>query len=132
MDAAAALAALVNAAKLRVFTFSDAVKEVAARRGMAGVDAVVKSQPHGGTELGKAVEKINALEHDRLIVITDEQSRDRVGDPVARHAYMINVASNQNGVGYGRWVHIDGFSEQVIRFIHAYEAGFERFDAGHA
>jgi 60 kDa SS-A/Ro ribonucleoprotein len=30
---------------------------------------------------------------------------------------MINVASNRNGVGYGRWTHIDGFSEGVLRFI---------------
>ena len=23
----------------------------------------------------------------------------------------------KNGIGYGRWTHIDGFSESVIRFI---------------
>jgi 60 kDa SS-A/Ro ribonucleoprotein len=34
---------------------------------------------------------------------------------------MINVASNRNGVGYGRWTHIDGFSEGVLRFIHEVE-----------
>ena len=34
---------------------------------------------------------------------------------------MINVASYRNGVGYGRWVHLDGFSEQVLRFIAEYE-----------
>ena len=36
--------------------------------------------------------------------------------------YMINVDSNKNGVGYGPWVHIDGFSENVIRFIHEIES----------
>jgi hypothetical protein len=132
MGAGAALAAIVKAEKLRVFTFSNDVKEVPVRRGMPGVDAVVDSQPHGGTQLGKAVEVLNQLDHDRLIVITDEQSRDRVGDPAARHAYMINVASSQHGVGYGRWMHIDGFSEQVLRFVHAYEAGFGSHAAGHA
>jgi hypothetical protein len=30
---------------------------------------------------------------------------------------MINVAAYANGIGYGPWVHIDGWSEQVIRFI---------------
>ncbi len=34
---------------------------------------------------------------------------------------MINVASNRNGVGYGAWTHIDGFSETVLRFIGEHE-----------
>ena len=38
-------------------------------------------------------------------------------DPAAPRAYMVNVASARNGVGYGRWTHIDGFSEAVLRFI---------------
>lgn len=117
MDAAAALASVING-DVRVFTFSDQVVEVPPRRGMAGVDAVVRSQPHCGTYLGAAVQAINAqVKHDRMIVITDEQSADRIPDPVAKGAYMINVASFKNGVGYGRWTHIDGFSEAVIRFI---------------
>jgi hypothetical protein len=35
--------------------------------------------------------------------------------------YVINVASARNGVGYGPWVHIDGFSEAVIDYICALE-----------
>lgn len=121
MDAAATLASIVPG-EVRVFTFSNAVKEVPPRRGMAGVDAVIRSQPHGGTELGKAIEKINTLPHDRLIVVTDEQSHDRVPEPKAAKAYMVNVASARNGVGYGsRWVHIDGFSEAVLGFIREQE-----------
>lgn len=132
MDAAAALASVINA-DLRVFSFSAgnagwnrqstiAINvEVPPRRGMAGIDAVIRSQDHGGTLLGQAVREANAIPHDRLIVITDEQSHDPVPDPVARRAYMINVASNRNGVGYGRWTHIDGFSEAVIRYITAIE-----------
>jgi hypothetical protein len=89
---------------------------------MAGVDAVTGSQPHGGTRLGAAVAYANRLPHDRLIVITDEQSHDPVGAPAAGHAYMINVASAQNGVGYGEWTRINGFSENVLAFIHAHEA----------
>lgn len=116
MDAAAALASILHG-ELRLFTFSTDVVEVAPRRGMAGVDAVVQSQPHLGTRLGAAVKKVNRLPHDRLIVITDEQSHDAVPDPKAGRAYMINVGSYRNGVGYGRWTHIDGFSEAVIRFI---------------
>lgn len=117
IDAAAALASVLHG-DLRVFTFSHQIVEVPPRTGMAGVDTIIRSQPHGGTYLGAAVDALNKqVKHDRLIVITDEQSHDRVTDPVAKRAYMINVASNKNGVGYGKWTHIDGFSEAVIRFI---------------
>lgn len=117
MDAAAALASVIHG-DVRVFTFSGDTVEVPPRRGMAGVDAIIRSQPHGGTYLGKAVTLANEkIRHDRLVVITDEQSHDAVPEPVAARAYMINVASARNGVGYGRWTHVDGFSEAVIRFI---------------
>lgn len=121
LDAAAALASVIHG-QLRVFTFSEEVVEVAPRRGMAGVDAIIASQPNHGTLLGRAVERMNRLPHDRLIVITDEQSHDPVGAPAARHGYMINVASARNGVGFGPWTRIDGFSENVLSFIHAHEA----------
>lgn len=116
LDAAATLASVIPG-DVRVFTFSNEVVEVPARRGMAGVDAVVRSQPHGGTLLGNAVKHVNRLPHDRLIVITDEQSHDAVPDPKAAKAYMVNVASTRNGVGYGKWTHIDGFSEAVLTYI---------------
>lgn len=120
LDAAATLASVVYG-DVRVFTFSNALVEIPPRRGMAGVDAVIRSQPHMSTYLGRAVTDINTMPHDRLIVITDEQSSDRVPAPVSKHAYMINVAPYQNGVGYGEWTKIDGFSEQVLRWIEAYE-----------
>ena len=120
MDAAAALASVIPG-DLRVFTFSNEVVEVPARRGMAGVDAVLRSQPHGSTQLGQAVEHLNRLPHDRLIVVTDEQAQAPTPDPKAAKAYMVNVASARNGVGYGRWAHIDGFSEAVLRFMHEHE-----------
>jgi hypothetical protein len=88
---------------------------------MAGVDAVVGSQPHSSTLLGAAVTHVNALPHERLIVVTDEQSHDAVPEPKAAKAYMVNVASARNGVGYGRWTHLDGFSEAVPGFIHEQE-----------
>lgn len=121
IDAAAALASLLDG-DVRVFTFSQALVEVPHRLGMAGVDAIINSQPHVGTYLGGALDRINQeIEYDRLIVVTDEQSHDRVGDPKGR-GYMINVASNKNGVGYGKWTHIDGFSEAVFSFVRETEA----------
>src|SRR5690606_29279427 len=93
------------------------------RKGMAGVDAIMRSQSHGGTDLAGAVAFANKRKHDRLIVITDEQSTSysRTPDPVAKRAYMLNVASYENGVGYGKWIHIDGFSEKVLHWIHQVE-----------
>ena len=34
---------------------------------------------------------------------------------------MINVASFKNGVGYGKWTHIDGWSESVIEYVREFE-----------
>ena len=89
------------------------------RRGFALRDAVDASQSHSGTYLGKALGEIRE-KYDRIIVITDEQSHDRVPGPRAR-GYMINVASNKCGVGYGPWNHIDGWSEAVVDYIRALE-----------
>lgn len=123
MDAACALASVIHG-DLRVFSFSNDLVEVPPRRGMAGVDAVRRSQPHGGTRLGAALEQVNRrFAYDRVIVVTDEQSHDRVGGPrPGARGYMINVAAYKNGVGYGDWTRIDGFSENVLRFIHESEA----------
>jgi hypothetical protein len=121
MDAAAALASVLHGS-LRVFTFSNDVVEVPPRRGMAGIDAVKRSQPHHMTYLGQAVAKLNGeVPHDRLIVITDEQAAGIVPAPRAARAYVINVASARNGVGYGPWTHVDGWSEGVLRYIHEVE-----------
>ena len=123
MDAAATLASVFNG-DARVITFSTHVMEVPARKGMAGIDVIMKSQPHGGTDLARAVFAANTeIKHDRLIVITDEQAATRVPDPKCDRAYMINVASAKNGVGYGKWTHIDGFSENVFKFMAEHEAG---------
>ncbi|HEV2730705.1 MAG TPA: hypothetical protein VGV15_11795 [Terriglobales bacterium] len=94
---------------------------------------------HNSAQLGKAVEILNRKEqYDRVIVISDEQAHDSVPGPNTRRdgrprpssgpgssdrstGYMINVASYKNGVGYGKWTHIDGWSESVIEYIGALE-----------
>ena len=123
IDAAAALAVMIHG-DVQVYTFSNRLVALDAETsGLSGIRQIVESQPHQGTELGSAVGSLANLEMDRLIVITDEQSHDHVPEPRAARAYMINVAAYQNGVGYGeRWTHLDGFSEQVIRWIHEFEA----------
>ena len=128
-DAAYGLAVLLReiAEKVSVFSFSDNLVEVPARRGFALRDAIDTSQRHNGTYLGKAVEELNrradsnpSERYDRLIVITDEQTHDSVPKPKGT-GYVINVASYKKGVGYGAWTHIDGWSESVIEYIRALE-----------
>ncbi len=118
VDCAAGVAILCReiCEKVEVFTFSSQLVQVPARRGFALRDAIYNSQEHASTYLGEAISKINTFEYDRLIVITDEQSSDRVPDPKNK-GYVINVATNKNGVGYNKWLHIDGFSESVIDYI---------------
>ena len=126
-DAAFGLAILLReiAEKVSIYTFSDHAQLVPSRRGMALRDALDKSQPHGGTYLGRALANVEnhwRTGYDRLVVITDEQAHDDVGTPRGK-GYVINVASNRNGVGYGEWTHIDGWSEAVVDYIAEVERG---------
>jgi hypothetical protein len=120
-DAAYGLAALLRETceAVSVYSFSNELKRIAARRGFALRDAIENSQEHGGTYLGKALSEIDEP-YDRIIVITDEQSHDSVPGPQGR-GYMINVASFKNGVGYGKWTHIDGWSESILDYVREQE-----------
>ena len=121
-EAACGLAILAREVcdEVEIFTFSNEVVKLPPRRGFALRDAIIGSQPHGGTYLGKAVTEIDR-KGDRLVVFTDEQSHDQVPAPKGR-GYMVNVASYQHGVGHGAWTRVDGFSEAVIAWIAASEA----------
>jgi hypothetical protein len=72
-----------------------------------------------GTRLGSCLNAIREKvpKYDRLVLITDEQSSDPIPDPWRRRGYIVNVASAKNGIGYGSWVHIDGWSANVVRYI---------------
>lgn len=123
-DAASALAMILreNAENARIFCFSSTCKEVKPRRGFALRDQLKDAMEWGGTYLGQAVKHVNAAmpDYDRLIVITDEQSHDAIGAPLNK-GYVVNVASAKNGVGYGPWLHIDGWSEAVLDYIRTVE-----------
>jgi hypothetical protein len=107
---------------------------VPARRGLALVDAIhglCRPLGGGGIFLKQVMDFLHTQEKDvaRVIVITDEQDCG-LGDAdsplkartLGNNNYIINVASARNGIGYGEWVHIDGFSESIFRFIQEYEA----------
>lgn len=126
-DAATALAMLLEGvcADLRVFEFNNGAREIPARKGF-GLRASI-SKPNGGTQMWKA---INSLPpgFDRVVVITDEQTADsgHLTDNGTMY-YIMNVATNQNGVGYGKnSVHISGFSEASVRYIAEFEKERER------
>jgi len=120
LDAACGLAILARELfeDVEIYTFSKTIRQVPSRRGFALRDAIINSQPHLDTYLGAAVNKLNNIGYDRLIVFSDEESGDTVGKPIINSkSYMINIASGQYGVGYGDWTRINGFSESVLDYI---------------
>lgn len=87
------------------------------RRGFALADAYRRG-PGGGTNTENAKRLADAQGYDRIVILTDEQSHQMISDPAgAATGYVVNLSSYQNGIGYGRWTHIDGWSEAVVRYI---------------
>jgi len=135
-EAAAGLAILLRetAERVNVYAFNEKAYEVAPRRGFALRDALAATK-NNWSRGGLAVAAANRDGYDRIIVLTDGQWHysDTTtvpgygeGDPqtvspapLSQRAYMINVASYKNGVGYGKWMNIDGWSDSVIEYIRA-------------
>jgi 60 kDa SS-A/Ro ribonucleoprotein len=137
-EAAAGLAILLRetAERVNVYAFNEKAYEVPPRRGFALRDALAATK-NNWSRGGLAVAAANRDGYDRIIIITDGQWHfsDTTtvqgygeGDPqtvapapLTKQAYMINVASYKNGVGYGKWMNIDGWSDSVIGYIRALE-----------
>lgn len=123
IDAAAGLAAIAREMfeDVDVYAFHDTCKEVANLRGFGMIDKI-NAMPRGGTNIGAAVRYATAKrKYDRVVIFTDEQSSDRVDLPKDTKGYMMNVAAYRNGIGYGDWVRIDGWSDNVLDYIVEYE-----------
>jgi hypothetical protein len=107
---------------------------IPARRGFALSDFVTGHEVQtkiggGGIFLVQCMEQIKAEQKaaDRIIVLTDEQDCDQKLNPETADAfgtrnYLINLASAKNGIGYRKWLHIDGWSDKVLDYIAKYEA----------
>lgn len=140
VDAASALAMLIREVAEEPYIYVTAGSDmtrihktamIAPRRGFALRDAINKSMYQlggGGIFLRQCCDYINEREKDvdRLIVFTDEQDCDVKLNPATAPAfgeqnYLINVASNKNGIAYKKWTHVDGFSEAVVSWIVANE-----------
>lgn len=126
IDAAAALAVIARGIceTPLVYAFSDKLIQIAPRSGMALVDAIKNSCQPAGTHTGAAVATVVEREKElaRIIIITDEQAHDNIPEPPhGVKGYIVNVSTNKNGIGYGPWTHVDGFSEGLISYIAANE-----------
>lgn len=137
VDAACAVAALARELCDEVAVYATAGNDrtrvhatsiVPSRRGFALIDAIEKDMAvklgGGGIFLVQCLDYIYEREKtaDRVIVITDEQDCDQKLTPATANAfgkrnYLINIATERNGVGYGKFTHIDGWSEAVLDFI---------------
>jgi hypothetical protein len=107
---------------------------VPVRRGMALVDAIhnLRMPLGGGGIFLKQVMDFLLIQEktaDRVIVITDEQDcgiaeddRPSKANAFGTENYLINVATYANGINFGQWTQINGFSEAVFDFILANEA----------
>lgn len=131
-DAAAALAMLVRETceQVAVIVFSTDAFLVPARRGFALRDIIKQAAQQHSTNTETAKQHADKLGYDRIIIITDEQSHQTITKPLpGTKGYVLNVASYQNGIGYGPWVNITGWSEAVLDFIQAHEAEEEVVNA---
>lgn len=118
-DASLALAMLCREVceDVEIYSFSGKALRIAPRRGFALADAIKTSQGCSGTCVAASIKETDG-DYDRTIVITDEQSHDRVVNPKGHNkAYIINVGSYQNGINHQAWTTITGFSEAVLDYI---------------
>jgi hypothetical protein len=144
LSAAAALAVLLRETCDEVAVYATAGNDstrihatmlVPSRRGFALRDLLAYEKTSrviggGGIFLKQVIDYVRKEENekaDRIIVITDEQDCDLVNKPTSAHPfgrtnYLINVASFKNGIGYGEWTHIDGWSEAVVDYIAEFES----------
>jgi 60 kDa SS-A/Ro ribonucleoprotein len=120
VDAACALAMLLReiCEDCQVVVFGSTAGSIPPRRGFALRDAIRQSGHCGGTDTLAGLHEAAKLGYDRCIVITDEQSHTSIGPPVGGAlGYFINVASYRQGIGYGPWTHLDGWSEAICDYI---------------
>lgn len=110
---------------------------IPSRRGFSLSDKIFNSSSSlggGGIFLRQVMDYVKKEQHsaDRVIVITDEQDcADRSdapnkADAFGKHNYIINVNSYENGIGYKKWTHINGWSEAVLDFIRISEEDYSQ------
>lgn len=125
LDVASGLAILLREVceNISIYTFSNDTNEIPLRHGFALRDFINK-QYRGGTQMWSSIKTVGMKgESDITIVLTDEQTSDcgSISSANTGILFIINVASNENGVGYGnKSVHINGWSESIVDYIREY------------
>ena len=126
VDAASGMAIMARELcdDVKVYAWASDCKEIPPRRGMALRDAIHNTDVGHGTYGDEAVRRaVRDGPWDRCIMITDMQMHTRLRAwPEIPQKYIVNVRSYQNGVGYGNWQWIDGFSAQTIRYMRELES----------
>lgn len=105
-----------------IIAFGSRAKVVAPRHGFALRDIISNAGVGGSTMTEEAKQLADRERYDRIIIFTDEQSHQTLSNPKGK-GYVMNVAAYQNGIGYGKWNHLDGFSESLIRWLYEFETG---------
>lgn len=120
-----------------------ATAEVPARHGVALAGSIVGAAAAVGGGGIFITQVMDALRRrfegqpvERIVVLTDEQDcgigasdKPALAKPFGAANYMLNVASAKNGVSYTpQWQHVDGFSENAVRWL----VEVEHLRAGHA
>lgn len=125
-EAAASLAAIMDEVCEfdKVYTF-DMDAHATTSKGFALADRCARCV--GGTDLygcTNSAVRANNRPFDRVIIITDEQS---IGGSFSKevlripHKYIVNVAPQQFGISYGDFIHVNGFSDGIFKYIAEYE-----------
>jgi hypothetical protein len=121
-DGASALAMMLRetCASPLIYTFHTRIGAVDGRGFELGAKLAAQSQ---NTKLGDCIKQakhdldLKGITPKRLIVITDEESQDAIGEGFAKYNYLINVKSSTYSIGFGSWVRLTGFSEHVVRLV---------------
>ncbi len=102
---------------------------VPARHGMALIEAIYglcRPLGGGGIFLKQVMDYVFEKEKtaDRIIVLTDEQDCGITENDKAAKAnafgtynYLVNVGAYKNGINFGKWTAIDGWSEAILEFV---------------
>ena len=123
-EAANAMAILCREiADARIFPFSGEVGEIArSTHGLQLANKIMHCVPSNGTLIGRAIKAVVAKcpDLDRLIIITDEQSQDKIPNlPKGMKGYIINVAPYGPALPTydGVYTRFSGFSENILDWI---------------
>lgn len=125
MNRAMAAASMAIMAKeicevVSVYGFNTTLSKIKGSRGLQMISEI--GAPVGGTRLGNSLrELMDSPEYediDRVIVITDEQSRDAIPAIKGKTGWIINVAGYSSALRLELgWSRMSGFSERIFDYI---------------